>query len=273
MPHPRIRYGFDLRVVEVERGSGVSRRPEDSDPLLLEGLLGGEREPVRGVVYVLGEHYRGDRGDLTVVDDHLFEVGAVGVPGGLYLLHGQLRLGYAVLVYVERSADNHLLGPELLELRYHVPVLFGLRIGPTVEQFLRFVGPFFVDRVRPDALPEDQALDYGRGVFHLEGQVVVVLGLHGREIIPRELLLQAEYVEGGDNVLRGELRAVAPLRALAQRYLEHVGRFVSPLRSHVRHVFPLGPPVHSHWHLQYVLIERQLEEGVGDESVVVPDGR
>src|ERR671910_45216 len=170
---------------------------------------------------------------LTVVDDHLVEFCSVGIPGGVYLVHGQLRLGYAVLVYVERSADDHLLGPVLLEFRYQVPVLFGLRIGPTVEQFLGFVRPSFVDRVRPDALPEDQALDYRGWVFHLESQVVVVLGLHGRKIVPRELLLQAEYVEGGDNVLRGELRAVAPLRALAQRYLEHVGRFVSPLRSHV----------------------------------------
>src|SRR5919112_4946165 len=132
-PHLRISDGFDLRVVEVERWSRVGRRPEDSDPLLLESLLGGEREPVRGVIYILGEHYRGHRGDLAVVYDQLVELGAVGVPGGLYLIHCQLRLGYGLLVYDVRSADDHLLGPELLELREQIPVFLGIRVGPAVE--------------------------------------------------------------------------------------------------------------------------------------------
>src|SRR5215207_6740380 len=87
-PHLRISDGFDLRVVEVERWSRVGRRPEDSDSLLLERLLGGEREAVCGVVHVLGEHYRGDRGDLAVVDDQLVEFRSVGDPGGIYLVHG-----------------------------------------------------------------------------------------------------------------------------------------------------------------------------------------
>ena len=205
-----------LLPVEEERRAGVQRRARDADAGVLHGLVDSERESVRRVVNVAGQHERRDLVRLALVHDDLVEVHAVrGIPAGV-LHERDLRFRERRGIDLVRADGSRLLRAERILLGAQVlPFLVGALLAGLHEvvELLR-VGA--VERVRSRRLAQQEALGEARLAREVEVDRLVVDDVHPVDVVPDREVVEPADVERRVHVLRGERRAVAPFDARAQ---------------------------------------------------------